>query len=325
MDKSSIRGVKASVVIAAFNAASALRCCLEAFCRQQTEQTFEVIVVDDASSEDFGNLTRDYSERLRLTVHRLYKNSGPGAARNAGVEKAVGEIVLFTDSDCVPAPDWVEKMLAPFADSKVTGVKGVYISHQQDLWARLAQLEFEERYQKLSSYGEIDFIDTYSGGYRRRAFLAAGGFNAALRQNEDVDLAFRIKATGAKFVFVPDAIVSHTHREGWLAYASLKYWRGYWRMRIYRSHLDKAGNDTYTPFSLKAQLLLLLILPLALASKGARFIWKTCWLASCLPLIRSAMPEQPGLAIASPLFCFVRGVALLAGMFAGLLAWLKKE
>lgn len=318
-------GIKASVIIAAFNGGNALRCCLDALCRQQTGSTFEVIVVDDASSEKLGDLTNEYKDRLLFSLHRLEKNAGPGAARNAGVNKAVGEIVLFTDSDCVPAPDWVEKMLAPFADPEVTGVKGVYISHQQDLWARLAQMEFEERYQKLSSFSEIDFIDTYSGGYRKSVFVAAGGFNSALRQNEDVDLAFRIKAAGARFIFVPDAVVAHTHREGWLAYARLKYWRGYWRMRIYHEHLNKAGNDTYTPFSLKAQLFLLLVLPLALVSKGARFAWKTCWLASCLPMIRSAVPENPGLAIAVPLFSFIRGAALLAGMFAGLLTWLRKE
>jgi GT2 family glycosyltransferase len=314
------RGFAVSVVIPVFNGGLALRRCLDALCRQQTRHAFEVIVVDDASREDLSTLPDEYAQRLALSLIRLEKNSGPGCARNAGVARATGEIVLFTDSDCAPAADWVEKMLAPFADSQVTGVKGVYISNQNDLWARLAQLEFEERYEKLATCSEIDFIDTYSGAYRKSAFAAAGGFNPELRQNEDVDLAFRIKASGAKFVFVPDAVVAHTHREGWRAYASLKFWRGYWRMRIYRQHLNKAGNDSYTPFSLKAQLLLLVVLPLTLLSKNARFLWKSCWLASCLPLMRSALPDRLLLAVVSPLFCLVRGLALLSGMVAGLLA-----
>ncbi len=315
----------ASVIIPVFNDGLRLKNCLEALCTQKTEHTFEVLVVDDASEEDIVAATRLFAGRIPLKYIRLEKNSGPGAARNAGVAEAKGNILLFTDSDCVPAPDWLEKMLQPFNDPRVTGVKGVYASLQNDLWARLAQLEFEERYEKLGSYEDIDFIDTYSAAFRKVAFAAAGGFSAELRQNEDVDLAFRMKKAGAKFVFAPDAGVIHTHREGWLAYARLKYQRGFWRMLIYRQHPEKAGRDTYTPFSLKMQLLLVVALPFMLASKTARFIWKSCWLASCLPLVRVALPERPLLAPVVPVFCLVRGFALLVGMISGFLTLLKDK
>ncbi|HNX74641.1 MAG TPA: glycosyltransferase [Candidatus Rifleibacterium sp.] len=317
--------LNASVIVPVYNGGEGLARCLMALSRQVTGFAFEVIVVDDASSEDISRQIDSFSAKMTLRCHRLAKNSGPGAARNAGVALAQNNILLFTDADCVPATDWVEKMLRPFADPEVTGVKGVYITHQHDLWARLAQLEFAERYEKLASYAEIDFIDTYSGGYRKSAFLAAGGFNEELRQNEDVDLAFRVKTSGARFIFVPEAAVAHTHREGWLNYAKLKYWRGYWRMRIYRSHLARAGNDTYTPGSLKIQLLLLVALPLVVLSKSARFIWKLCWLASCMPLIRTALPQNPLPAAVMPLFCFIRGVALLTGMANGLQTWMQTE
>ncbi len=315
------KAVEASVIIPAFNAAACICACLDALGAQKTGHGFEVIVVDDASTDDLSFITAKYAGNLRLRLLRLQTNSGPGAARNAGAGVATGDILLFTDADCVPAPDWLEKMLSPLADPEIVGVKGVYQTFQNDLWARLAQLEFEERYEKLASHGEIDFIDTYSGAYRRSAFLAAGGFNPGLRQNEDVDLAFRLKKTGARFLFAPEAGVAHTHREGWPAYARLKYWRGYWRMRIYRQHLQKAGNDTYTPWTLKAQLALLLLFPVALFSKQLRFFWKAAWLATCVPLARLALPERPGLAAMTPLFCLVRGLALLSGMATGLAAW----
>ena len=315
----------ASIIVPVYNGGEGLVFCLRALSQQKTGYPFEVIVVDDASSEDISGHIHGFSGQMAVRFHRLAKNSGPGAARNAGVALAKNAILLFTDADCVPATDWVEKMLRPFADPRVTGVKGVYITHQHDLWARLAQLEFAERYEKLASYAEIDFIDTYSGAYRKGAFLAAGGFNEELRQNEDVDLAFRVKSGGARFIFVPDAAVAHTHREGWLNYAKLKYWRGYWRMRIYRSHLARAGNDTYTPESLKIQLFLLVALTAIVLSKSARFIWKLCWLASCMPLIRTALPENPLPAIMIPFFCFVRGLALLAGMATGLQTWVQTK
>ncbi len=315
----------ASVIIPVFNDGSRLQNCLEALCNQTTDRSFEVIVVDDGSEEDINKVTRQFAGRIQLKFKRLACNGGPGAARNAGLAEARGNILLFTDSDCVPAPDWLEKMLRPFDNPLVTGVKGVYTSVQVDLWARMAQLEFEERYEKLAGYEEIDFIDTYSAAYRKDAFSAAGGFRVEFRQNEDVDLAFRMKKAGAKFVFAPDACVGHTHREGWFAYARLKYQRGFWRMLIYRQHPEKAGSDTYTPLSLKVQLLLLVALPFIMISKGARFIWKSCWLASCLPLVRVALPERPLLALFVPFFCMVRGAALLIGMVDGLITLLNKE
>ncbi len=318
------KAIEASVIIPAFNAAASICACLDSLSAQKTDRDFEVIVVDDASTDDLSFITAKYSQKLRLQLLILQTNSGPGAARNAGARTATGWILLFTDADCVPAPDWLEKMLAPMADPEVIGVKGVYQTFQNDLWARLAQLEFEERYEKLASHDEIDFIDTYSGAYRKSAFMAADGFNTELRQNEDVDLAFRLKKSGARFIFAPEAKVAHTHREGWLAYASLKYWRGYWRMRIYRKHLQKAGNDTYTPWTLKAQLALLVLFPVALFSKQLRFFWKVLWLGTCIPLARLALPERVSLAAVTPLFCLVRGVALLSGMAAGLVTWWQK-
>lgn len=311
---------KVSVVIPVLNSFASLREALEAICQQKTRFDFEVIVVDDGSSIDFSPLIAAFSERIPLVWKRLDKNSGPAVARNFGVAAASGDIILFTDADCLPAPDWLEKMASSFSDPEIVGVKGVYVSQQSDLWARLAQLEFEERYELLASHDDIDFIDTYSGGYRKKNFLQAGGFDVSFSRadNEDVDLSFRVKKAGGRFVFVPDAVVGHKHREGWLAYAKLKYGRGFWRMKVYNKHPDKVGNDSYTPLSLKAQLLLLVLLPLALPGKSARFFWKICWLFSCVPLMRLALPERLVLAVVAPVFCFIRAGALLLGMLKGL-------
>lgn len=316
---------KVSVVIPVFNSFEPLRRALECLCQQQTHYSYEVVVVDDGSTIDFSSLIEKFSDQIALIWKRIGKNSGPAVARNFGVANANGEIILFTDADCQPAPDWLEKMAVPFSDPGVTGVKGVYTSQQGDLWAKLAQLEFEERYELLASQDEIDFIDTYSGGYRKKSFLEAGGFDTSFARpdNEDVDLSFRVKKAGGRFVFVPDAIVGHTHREGWLAYAKLKYGRGFWRMKVYSRHPEKAVKDSYTPFSLKAQLLLLAILPIAITTKSARFLWKTAWLFSCVPLMRLALPERPLLAVVAPVFCFTRAAALLLGMLRGLFAVIK--
>lgn len=310
----------ASLVIPVFNSASSLRLLLEALEQQSLEKPFEVIVVDDGSSEDIAATVEEFSRKLNLKFLRQEQNLGPAAARNLGIKAALGEIIVFTDADCQPQSQWLEKMLAPFSDEKVAGVKGVYETRQEDFWAQLAQIEFVERYQLMESLSEIDFIDTYSGAYRRRDLLEVKGFNQDFIQNEDVDLAFRIKKLGGRYVFAPEAKVFHQHREGWGNYAKLKFARGFWRMKVYDQHPEKALKDSYTPATLKMQLLLVILLPLAVFSSRLRFWWKTAWFFSCIPLMRIAFARKITLAMAIPLFCLIRGIALLAGMIKGIAA-----
>lgn len=315
--------IQVSVVVPVYNRPEILAECLAALAEQKTSRSWEVIVVDDGSSDDLSGIEASFRSRLPLTWVTLAKNGGPARARNTGIGKARGDIVLFTDADCRPEPDWLEEMARPFDNPEVTGAKGVYRSLQSDLWARLAQLEFEERFELLSGSLDIDFVDTYSGAFRRSLLNAVGGFDTSFPRadNEDVDLSFRIKELGGRFVFVPNAVVLHRHREGAWKYFLLKIGRGYWRMRVYRRHPEKAGRDSYTPGSMKAQLALLAVAPFLLLKprllKRAMLLWLAAWAATCIPLARLSLKSDPGLLPWTPVLPFVRGVALIIGMLRG--------
>jgi len=314
----------ASVVIPVLNSREKLTRCLEALRCQKTTLAYEVIVVNDGSTEDLSAVRSAMGSRLPLVWLDLPGNSGPAVARNAGIEAARGDIILFTDADCRPEPDWLDQMVQPFRDPRVTGAKGVYLTDQRDAWARLAQTEFEERYELLNTCQDIDFVDTYSGAYRRGDLVAVKGFDTAFPRadNEDVDLAFRIKKRRGRFAFVPEAKVWHHHREGMWPYIKLKFWRGYWRMQVYRRHPEKAGRESYTPLTLKAQLLLLVVFPvtLFLTTRCRRwfYAWMVGWFTSCLPLMRRASSAGLGLTSRVPVFAAARGLALLAGMLWGM-------
>jgi hypothetical protein len=125
-------------------------------------------------------------------------NAGPAAARNRGVQAARGEILLFTDADCAPTPDWIERLTEPFRAPEVAGAKGVYRTRQRELVARFVQLEYEDKYARMSRQDRIDFVDTYSAAYRRDVFLANGGFDALFpaASVEDQEFSFRLARKG---------------------------------------------------------------------------------------------------------------------------------
>ncbi len=247
-----------SIIVPAYQAEETIGPCVRALHEQTVPRDrYEIIVVDDGSTDRTADVAREAGADRVLTI----PHGGPSAARNAGVEAAQGEIVLFTDADCEPWPDWVERMTAPFADPKVMGAKGVYRTRQRALIARLVQLEYEFRYERMARLPSIDFIDTYAAAYRRELFLRYGGFatDVPIPSVEDIDFSFRLARAGHRLVFVPDARVWHTHPSTLAAYLRRKARYGFWRGWLYIWHPEKRSGDAHTDPALKKQFALLLL------------------------------------------------------------------
>ncbi|MBK7202135.1 MAG: glycosyltransferase family 2 protein [Anaerolineae bacterium] len=103
-----------------------------------------MIVVDDGSQDGTAALARSLGA---LTIEQV--NQGADAARNQGVAAAQGDIVLFTDSDCEPAPGWLAmRWPAAFADPEVIGAKGTYLTPNRP-GPRFVQIEYEDRYDRM--------------------------------------------------------------------------------------------------------------------------------------------------------------------------------
>lgn len=315
--------ISISVIVPAYNAAETLGACLKAL-ESQTKgrDQYEIIVVDDGSMDH----TAEIAERHDVRVIRQ-SNAGPAAARNRGAQVAQGELLLFTDSDCAPAADWIERMVEPFTDPDVVGAKGTYRTHQEGLVARFVQLEYEGKYQRMTSREQIDFVDTYSAAYRRDLFLENGGFDVSFSTAsvEDQELSFRLARKGYRLVFVPDAVVYHVHDTTVLEYWRRKFNIGYWKALLLRWHPERAVSDSHTPQILKVQIgiVVLLCLTLLLALFWTNMLWGslvvgTLFLLSSLSfLVRAARRDPPVAAVAPPLL-LVRALALGAGLTAGL-------
>lgn len=313
-----------SVVVPAFNSEKTLGRCLGALFNQSCpKRLYEVIVVDDGSTDGTREAAKGFPVR-----YFFQENAGPASARNLGAREAKGAVILFTDADCVAGRDWIKEMTKPFRDPGVTAVKGAYRTEQKSLVARFAQIEFEERFELLKKAPSIDMVDTYSAAYRREVFLASGGFDTSfpVANNEDTELSYRLSKAGHKMVFNPRAVVCHlNHPDSLGRYARLKFWRGYWRMAVYRRFPEKMVKDHYTPQTLKLEVLstylltagLLCLVPFPRAGIAITAVSTLSFLFFTLPFTASALKKDPPLAVFTPVLLFLRASSIGAGALWG--------
>lgn len=312
----------ASIVVPAKDAADTIGDCLRAL-REQAypADRFEVIVVDDGSTDETARIASATADTLIRQEHR-----GPAFARNAGARAARGEALVFTDADCSPAPSFLEELLGVFEDDEVVAARGVYRTHQRGLVPRFVQQEYEHKYMRARRLPAIDFIDTYAAAYRKDVFLENEGFDTTYPSAsvEDQEFSFRLARKGYRMVFVPSAVVFHRHDRSLGEYLRRKFWIGYWKAYLLRRHPEKWSSDSHTPPAQRLQVLLAMLTLVLLAASP--ILTSAVWPAilgvallavSAVPeLISIARGDPPILAIA-PLMIVLRALALGAGLAMG--------
>lgn len=314
-----------SIIIPTFNGASRIGNCLDALLPQALDADAEVIVVDDGSSDHTCDVVRRYPGVQLISQ----ANSGPAAARNRGALEAKGRIILFTDDDCVPTTGWLSAMLKPFEDAAVVGVKGAYRTRQKSFVARFVQFDYADRYRLMADLPEIDFVDTYSAAFRRDRFLELKGYDMTfpLACAEDIELSYRMSERGWKMVFVPTAIVYHTHPDTLWRYLQKKYKFAYWRMLALRKNPKKTLKDSHTPQIMKLQLLFgpaLLVgacCDLTLRTEiPTSLVVCVIFLVSTLPFMGRVIQKDVIVGLLSPALLGARSCAQMLGVAGGLVA-----
>jgi cellulose synthase/poly-beta-1,6-N-acetylglucosamine synthase-like glycosyltransferase len=309
-----------SIVVPAYNAHKTIGACVTAILSNDYAGRMELWVVDDASTDNTAELARQAGAMV-LSAGKLYRTG----ARNLGARHATGDILLFTDSDCVPHRDWVAQMVAKFvADPLVMGVKGVYTCQQSHPIARFTQIECEERYDRMAKRAEINMIDTYAAGFRREVFLQVGGFDESLAILEDQDLSFRLAAQGLRLVFAPAAKVQHTHLTNAWRYARRKFHFAEWKPTVLRRFPNRLWSDSRAPQYMKLQMLLAWawLVPLGVGWFYPLAVWGVllvglAFVLSSLPFLSRTLRRDPTiLPIVLPML-WLRAASLMAGMLVG--------
>lgn len=256
--------MKIAIVTGIYNEERHIRELIDAIL-QQTVKPDEFILVDDGSKDRTAEIVKKYAEQNPFIKYFYQKNAGPASARNRAWKNSTSEICIFTDGDCVPNSDWIEKLIEPFSDENVGAVAGTYRTvNTQSILARFIGLEIE---WKHSRYGKtIDVHGTYNLAVRKSVLEEIGGLDESypVPSGEDWDMTYKISQK-YKIAFVPDAIVGHYHPEKFWPYMKNQVRRGLDRMKVCKDHPNLIiKGDSYTPWFIKYQVLFSGFFPISL-------------------------------------------------------------
>jgi glycosyltransferase involved in cell wall biosynthesis len=207
---------KISVVIPAFNAEPTVAEAVRAVVNQPLPRgDFECVVVDDGSCDR----TAEIAGRAGAAIVSLQNNCGRSAARNAGIERARGEWIAFTDADCVPSRRWLPALLsaAQTADRSMLALAGKTVGlDSKTPAARFIDLIGALDAETYLRHETMPWAPSGNLACRREDLLAVGGFDPEFKTYEAADLNLRMSERfGGRILYVPTAVVMHRHRSTW--------------------------------------------------------------------------------------------------------------
>jgi glycosyltransferase involved in cell wall biosynthesis len=317
---------KLSIVVPAYNAERTLPKTLAACLAQSVP--CEVIVADDGSTDG----TPAAAARFPVKYLRQ-ENKGPAAARNLGWRAAAGEIILFTDSDCVPEKDWALKLSSLLGEEGASAAGGTYaLMNPESLTASCIHYEIQYRHSTLPE--TVRYLGSFSLAVPRVVLERLGGFDESFTTacGEDTDLTYRIAALGAPLRFSRDVKTGHYFPSGTRRFLRQQFWRGYWIMKLLAMHPGKLGNDGYSKPSDALQPPLFAAIavsaPLCFFPAFCKF-WLAANLAAFLLNLPAALyavqaSGRPALAYTAVLL-YLRGFFWAAGCAAGALKFWRKK
>jgi GT2 family glycosyltransferase len=224
---------KVSVVVCAYNAERTMAPCLASL-EKLNYPNYEVIVINDGSTDR----TREISERFDSIRLINQENKGLSAARNVGIAAATGEIVAFTDSDCVADPDWLTYLVTTFIHSGRAAVGGPNFPPPEDTLVPSAVAVSPGGPTHVLLNDEVaEHIPGCNMAFRKHALEEINGFDPVFRAaGDDVDLCWRLQNQGYEIGFSPDAVVWHFRRNTVRAYLSQQRGYGKAEAQLYFKH-----------------------------------------------------------------------------------------
>lgn len=237
---------RVSIVMPVYNAEGTLA---EALTRvfQSTHDAFEVVLVDDGSTDNTRAIASEFPVRIVPSGGRV----GPAAARNIGAREAQGDILFFIDSDVMVRADTLHRVMARFDQGDVDGLVGVQAvdlryrnlpSRYKNLWIRWTYL------RKQSAQDDVPCFYTTAAAIRRDVFLRVGGFDQSYAGPSVEDQAFANKLIrlGVKVRVQPEIEVEHVKRYSLWTMLKTDFARAVSLTRMQLRHTDDLAQGNHT-------------------------------------------------------------------------------
>ncbi len=200
-----------SVIVPFFNAEDTLATCLDSVSLlRYPKEKLEVIVVDNGSTDSSVNIADNYNVTL---LHESSVKSSY-AARNIGVKAAKGDLIAFTDADCIVTADWLTHLAARWEDETVGCFAGEIEAYEpRDLIENFSARQGILRQQGTLNCPYLPYTQTANTAYRKSVFDRIGLFDPGMTSGGDADICWRMqKELGLKIKLIPEALVYHKHR-----------------------------------------------------------------------------------------------------------------
>jgi GT2 family glycosyltransferase len=217
---------KISVVVCTYNGSRTIEQCLVGLLKLDYPD-FEIIVIDDGSSDSTASIVSKYPVRMIQTT-----NQGLSAARNRGMMEAKGEIIAYIDDDAYPDPHWLSYVAIAFDETTLASIGGPNLVPSEDGFiAQCVAHAAGGPIHVLLSDKEAEHIPGCNMAFRKDALKSIGGFDPQFRiAGDDVDLCWRLKNAGYTIGFHPSALVWHHRRNSIRAY--YRQQRGYGKAEV---------------------------------------------------------------------------------------------
>lgn len=284
-----------SIIVPSYNRQDEIEELLISFTQLQfPPDNFELIIADDGSTDQTAQVVELFRERLACTLHFYHQqNQGPGAARNMGMQRATGDFFIFIDSDCTVHPQWLANIDRSL-QAKQADAFGGPDSFREDFPPLLKAINYSmtsfittgglrgRKGKRLAKY----YPRSFNMGLSKKLFQKIGGFGS-LRHGQDIEFSNRILRSGAKVIYIDDAVVFHKRRT-----SIRKFFRQVFNWGVARINLYKIDSAMLEPLHAAPALATLLLFVLILSSVLSFAVWKiTRWvfLFGVLVLIFSAI------------------------------------
>lgn len=238
-----------SVVIPTYNRVKILEKALAAFQTQSIPQNqFEVIIVDDGSTDDTGKLVTLLAKSQPNIHYFRQDHGGPAKARNLGIKKASASIILFTNDDCIPHPQLLDIHLYYHASKPNIALLG-YVDWHPDLtitpFMRYVlmgtQFNYPEAEKRSADAGFVHFY-TSNISIRKKLLINIGLFDESFPDAifEDLELGYRASKAGIAIIFSKEALTYHYHPMSLKDHLSRRLKIGKYAVAFYRKHPELA-------------------------------------------------------------------------------------